>query len=110
MLRAGVPLPEAARRLGHSVESPLRVYAGVFDDDRVRANSYLDADFSRVVFSFDKLAMWWLSGQNRRPPQEHLHSAWADSYVLLLRTRFSYSLSTILKYLLRALELPASVS
>lgn len=33
MLRARVPLAEVARRLGHSVDVLLRVYAGVFDDD-----------------------------------------------------------------------------
>ena len=38
MLRARVPLAEVARRLGHSVDVLLRVYAGVFDDDEARSN------------------------------------------------------------------------
>lgn len=47
MLRAHVPLPEVARRLGHSVEVLLRVYAGVFDDERERSNGFIDAEFAR---------------------------------------------------------------
>jgi integrase len=38
MLRAGVPPPEVARRLGHSVDILMRVYAGVFGDERQRSN------------------------------------------------------------------------
>ena len=47
MIRAGVPLPEIGRRLGHSVDVLLRVYAGVFDDDRQRSNTALEAEFER---------------------------------------------------------------
>lgn len=46
MLRAGVGLPEVARRLGHSVEVLLRVYAGVFDDERERSNSLITIEFA----------------------------------------------------------------
>ncbi len=51
MIRAGVPLPEIGRRLGHSVDVLLRVYAGVFDDERERSNSFMDAEFSRQGLS-----------------------------------------------------------
>lgn len=43
MLRAGVPPAEVARRLGHSVDVLMRVYAGVFDDERDRSNELIDA-------------------------------------------------------------------
>ena len=42
MLRAGVPPAEVARRLGHSVDILMRVYAGVFDDERQRSNELID--------------------------------------------------------------------
>jgi integrase len=42
MLRAGVPPAEVARRLGHSVDVLMRVYAGVFDDERQRSNELID--------------------------------------------------------------------
>jgi integrase len=42
MLRAGVPPAEVARRLGHSVDILMRVYAGVFDDERPRSNELMD--------------------------------------------------------------------
>ena len=48
MLRANVPLPEVARRLGHSVEVLLRVYAGAFDGDRERSNRLLDGELRRL--------------------------------------------------------------
>jgi len=47
MLRAHVPLTEVARRLGHSVDVLLRVYAGVFNDERERSNGFIDAEFAR---------------------------------------------------------------
>ena len=47
MIRAGVPLPEVARRLGHSVEILLRVYAGVFEDERNRSNEAIEREFER---------------------------------------------------------------
>jgi integrase len=43
MLRAGVPPAEVARRLGHSVDVLMRVYAGVFDDERDRSNELIEA-------------------------------------------------------------------
>jgi integrase len=43
MLRAGVPPAEVARRLGHSVDVLLRVYAGVYDDERERSNALIEA-------------------------------------------------------------------
>jgi integrase len=42
MLRAGVPPAEVARRLGHSVDILMRVYAGVLDDERQRSNELMD--------------------------------------------------------------------
>lgn len=42
MLRAGVPPAEVARRLGHSVDVLMRVYAGVFDDERIRSNKLIE--------------------------------------------------------------------
>jgi integrase len=42
MLRAGVPPAEAARRLGHSVDVLMRVYAGVFANERERSNDLID--------------------------------------------------------------------
>ncbi len=47
MLRAGVPLAEAARRLGHSIDVLLRVYAGVFDDDEARSNIAIEHELDR---------------------------------------------------------------
>ena len=43
MLRAGVPAAEVARRLGHSVDVLLRVYAGVHNDERERSNALIEA-------------------------------------------------------------------
>jgi integrase len=42
MLQAGVSPPEAARRLGHSVDMLMRVYASVFTDERERSNARID--------------------------------------------------------------------
>ena len=42
MLRASVPPAEVARRLGHSVDILMRVYAGVFADERQRSNELID--------------------------------------------------------------------
>ena len=47
MIRAGVPLPEVARRLGHSVEILLRVYAGVFENERKLSNEAIEREFAR---------------------------------------------------------------
>ncbi|MCP4959114.1 MAG: tyrosine-type recombinase/integrase, partial [Actinomycetia bacterium] len=47
MIRARVPLPEIGRRLGHSVDVLLRVYAGVFDDEQERSNTAFEAEFKR---------------------------------------------------------------
>ncbi|MDH3292807.1 MAG: hypothetical protein OER95_00630 [Acidimicrobiia bacterium] len=45
MLSAGVNPAEVARRLGHSVDMLMKVYAGVFQDERERANQQLSATF-----------------------------------------------------------------
>lgn len=42
MLRANVPPAEVAQRLGHSVDVLMRVYAGVFADERERSNRLID--------------------------------------------------------------------
>jgi hypothetical protein len=49
MLRAGVPPAEVARRLGHSVDVVMRVYTGVFADERERSNGMIDAEIARQV-------------------------------------------------------------
>jgi integrase len=49
MLRAGVPPAEVARRLGHSVDILMRVYAGVFDDERHRSNELIDRAVQRTL-------------------------------------------------------------
>jgi len=49
MLRAGVSPAEVARRLGHSVDVLLRVYAGVFEDETERANKLIDAALANRV-------------------------------------------------------------
>ena len=46
MLRAGVSPAETARRLGHSVDVLLRIYAGVATDERAEANLLLDRAFA----------------------------------------------------------------
>ena len=43
MLRARVPAAEVARRLGHSVDVLMRVYAGVFEEERDRSNELIEA-------------------------------------------------------------------
>jgi len=42
-LKAGVPLGEAARRLGHSVETLVSTYVGALEGDEAIANSRIDA-------------------------------------------------------------------
>ena len=48
MLRAGVPAAEVARRLGHSVDVLLRVYAGVYDGERERSNALIEAALAGI--------------------------------------------------------------
>jgi integrase len=45
-LRAGVPLGEVARRLGHSVETLVSTYVGALQGDHVAANKLIDAAYS----------------------------------------------------------------
>ena len=47
MLRAGVMPSEVARRLGHSVDILMRVYAGVLDDERDRSNLLIEDEIRR---------------------------------------------------------------
>jgi hypothetical protein len=42
MLKVRVPLAEAARRLGHSVETLVSTYVGAREGDDVEANALLD--------------------------------------------------------------------
>ena len=42
LLKAGVPLGEVARRLGHSVETLVSIYVGALDGDDAEANSLID--------------------------------------------------------------------
>lgn len=51
MLRAGVPPAEVARRLGHSINVLLRVYAGVLVEERERSNEMIDAELGRILGS-----------------------------------------------------------
>ena len=53
MLRAAVPAAEVARRLGHSVDVLLRVYAGVFEDERERSNELIEQALARLGPSGD---------------------------------------------------------
>lgn len=46
MLRSGVPLGEAARRLGHSPTMLLNTYAGIMKDDETIANELIEKAFS----------------------------------------------------------------
>ena len=48
MLRANVPPAEVARRLGHSVDMLMKIYAGVFSDERDRSNDLIDAALKRI--------------------------------------------------------------
>ena len=45
-LRAGVPLGEVARRLGHSVETLVSTYVGALQGDDIAANKLIDAAYS----------------------------------------------------------------
>ncbi len=49
MLRASVPSAEVARRLGHSIDVLLRVYAGVMVEERDRSNELIDAELDRLL-------------------------------------------------------------
>jgi integrase len=42
-LRAGVPLGEVARRLGHSVQTLVSTYVGALDGDEALGNARIDA-------------------------------------------------------------------
>jgi len=46
MLRAGVMPSGVARRLGHSVDVSMRVYASVFHDKRDRSNVLIEAELA----------------------------------------------------------------
>jgi integrase len=47
LIGEGVPTPEVARRLGHSVEVLLTTYAHWFDSQVAAANNLLDASYKR---------------------------------------------------------------
>lgn len=49
MLRAGVTQSEVARRLGHSVEMLMRIYAGVFEDEVARSNDLIEAELTSTA-------------------------------------------------------------
>jgi integrase len=42
-LRAGVPLGEVAKRMGHSVETLVSTYVGALDGDETLANERIEA-------------------------------------------------------------------
>ena len=57
LLNAGVPIPEVARRLGHSPEILLRIYAGVMHQDEAVANERVERlldDFTGGWFREDR--------------------------------------------------------
>jgi integrase len=58
-LRAGVPLGEVARRLGHSVETLVSIYVGALDGDDAVANRLIDAAMME--------APSWMTGPGDRP-------------------------------------------
>jgi integrase len=49
MLRAGVNPSEVALRLGHSVDMLMKVYAGVFDDERNRSNTLIEKELRETT-------------------------------------------------------------
>ncbi len=49
MLHAGVPAAEVARRLGHSIDVLMRVYAGVLRDEEDRSNELIDIEIERLT-------------------------------------------------------------
>jgi integrase len=49
MLQAGVPAAEVARRLGHSMDVLMRVYAGVVREEQDRSNELIDAELARLA-------------------------------------------------------------
>ena len=48
-LRAGMPLAETARRLGHSVETLVSTYVGALDDEEQIGNQRIDSILGRVL-------------------------------------------------------------
>lgn len=54
MLRAGVSPAEVALRLGHSVDMLMKIYAGVFEDERQRANQLIEGEFGELGVASDE--------------------------------------------------------
>jgi integrase len=52
-LRAGVPLGEVARRLGHSVETLVSTYVGALEGDDVAANALIDTAIAEHIVDGD---------------------------------------------------------
>jgi len=48
-LRAGVPLGEVARRMGHSVETLVSTYVGALEGDEALANKRIEAELAKAV-------------------------------------------------------------
>lgn len=53
MLRGGVSPAEAALRLAHSVDMLMKIYAGVFEDERRRANQLIEVEFAELGVAGD---------------------------------------------------------
>ena len=49
MLPAGASRAEVARRLGHSIDMLMKIYAGVFEDERRRANGLIEDGLTRSL-------------------------------------------------------------
>ncbi len=48
MLLAGVSPAEVALRLGHSIDMLMKIYAGVFEDERRRASQLIDGELANL--------------------------------------------------------------
>jgi hypothetical protein len=75
-LRAGVPLGEVARRLGHSVETLVSTYVGALQGDDVTANKLIDATLAttREAIVDPSRALPAGSGKTRRNRGTRGHS------------------------------------
>ncbi len=66
-LRAGVPLGETARRLGHSVETLVSTYVGALEGDEALGNQRIEAELARAT----KLARQGPNAEGDRPSMRH---------------------------------------
>ena len=62
-IRSGVALGEAARRLGHSVETLVSTYIGAMEGDEAGANALLDAAVPLVDLTESASTTRWLGSE-----------------------------------------------